>query len=631
MADMIGIGTGALRAYQRALQVVSHNVSNANTEGYSRQRLELTSQTPHLAGSSYIGNGVKIDTISRVYDQFLVDQVRTYSASASHAEIFAKNAGLVDDMLADPDIGLAPAMDDFFAEMQTVSNDPSSLPARQSLFSQAESLVDRFEYLNQRFEDLRNQTARQMNFSVSEINGLASQIADVNKTISLTPRDAQPNDLLDKRDLLLNKLAGKVAITTVQQDNGAVNVFFGKGQMLVFNQDAHALTLSSNQYDIKRMEVSVTPAGAAPVQVSGQVTGGELGALLDFRNQVLDGSQNSLGILAIGFADTLNDQQRLGQDLNGGLGKDFFNVAALETRTNVLNAGTAVVGATLTDETQLTNDEYELSYSLATGYSLTRLSDGNVNTFAALPATTNHGFSLNIASGAIADGDRFLVRPGRRGANDLSINITSPTEIAAAAPVRTGADIINNTGNGTITPAVVTDTSSLVPYPGWGGINMTYNAGVITYAGAAAGSFAYTDGQAVTINGMSFTINGSLANGDTFNIEENVGGVGDNRNALLMSDLQNQKFMDGASASYNDFYGAIVADVGIVTRQSQLTEVSQQKLLEQAVDARDSLSGVNLDEEAANLVKFQQAYQAASQVVVAANSMFQSLLSAIRG
>ncbi len=631
MADMIGIGTGALRAYQRALQVVSHNVSNVNTEGYSRQRLELTTQTPQHAGNSFIGSGVRVGSISRVYDQFLVDQVRTYSASASHAEVYAKNAGLIDDMLADPDIGLAPAMDDFFAAMQAVSNDPASLPARQSLFSQAETLVDRFEYLNQRFEDFRNQSTREMSFSVSEINGLANQIADINKTISLTPMDAQPNDLLDKRDVLLNELAEKVAITTVQQENGAVNVFFGKGQLLVFNQDAHELTLTANQFDIKRMEVSVIPTGGTPVQVSNQVTGGELGALLDFRNQVLDPSQNSLGVMAIGFADTFNQQQRLGQDLNGNLGTDFFNVAALETRTHGSNTGTAVIGATLTDEGQLSNDEYELSYSLATGYNLTRLSDGTVNTYAALPATTNYGFSLDIASGAVADGDRFLIRPGRRGANDLGMNITSPTEIAAAAPVRTAADNINNSGNGRITPAVVSDTTSLAPYPGWGGINMTFNAGVITYAGAAAGSFAYTDGQAVTINGISFTINGALADGDTFSIEENTGGVGDNRNALLMSSLQNQKFMDNASASYNDFYGAIVADVGIATRQSQLTEVSQQKLLEQAVDARDGLSGVNLDEEAANLVKFQQAYQAASQVIVTANTMFQSLLSAIRG
>ena len=631
MADMVSIGTGALRAYQRALQVVSHNVSNANTEGYSRQRLELTTQTPQFAGSSYIGSGVKVDTISRVYDQFLADQVRTYSASASHATMYAKNASLVDDMLADPDIGLAPAMDDFFAEIQAVANDPSSLPARQSMFSQAETLVDRFGYLNQRFEDVRGQLSREMNFTVTEINSLAKQIADINKTISLTPSDVAPNDLLDKRDVLLNELSQKVAITTVEQDNGAINVFFGKGQMLVFNQDAHQISLTPNQYDIKREEVSVTPGGSGPVEVSNQVTGGELGALLDFRNQVLDQSQNALGVLAIGFADTFNIQQRLGQDLNGNLGSNMFNVAALETRVNSNNTGTAVMDATLTNVGQLSGDEYELSYSIATGYTLTRQSDGTATNYAALPASTAYGFSLDIASGAIADGDRFLIRPGRRGANDLSMSITSATEIAAAAPVRSSADIINNAGNGTITPPVVTDTSSLAPFPGWGGITMTYNAGTITYAGAAAGSFAYVDGQSVTINDISFTINGSLANGDTFTIEENTNGVGDNRNALLMADLQNQEFMDNGTASYNDFYGAIVADVGVVTRQSQLTEVSQEKLLEQAVDARDSLSGVNLDEEAANLVKFQQAYQAASQVIVASNNMFQSLLAALRG
>ena len=631
MADMVGIGIGALRTYQRALQVVSHNVANSNTEGYSRQRIGLTTQPPQFTGASYIGSGVRVESISRVYDQFLVDQVRIHSASASHAEVYAKNAELVDDMLADPDIGLAPALDSFFAEMQAVANDPASLPARQSLFSQAETLVDRFEYLNQRFEDFRGQLTQQLNYSVAEINGLATQIADLNKTISLAAGNGQPNDLLDKRDVLLNQLAEKVSITTVPQDNGAINVFFGKGQMLVFNQDAHQLALTPNQYDIKRMEVSVNPSGAGPIEVSNQVSGGELGALMDFRSQVLDDAQNSLGVLAIGFSDTFNTQQRLGQDLNGNLGSNFFNVAGLEARVNSNNSGTAVIGATLTNVGQLANDEYELNYSIATGYTLTRQSDGAVTNYAAVPATTPYGFSLDIASGVIADGDRFLVRPGRRGANDLSINITSPTEIAAAAPVRTSADIINNGGNGTITPPVVSDTSSLAPFPGWGGINMTYNAGTINYTGAASGSFAYADGQPVTINGVTFTINGTLANGDTFSIEENTGGVGDNRNALLLSNLQNQKFMDNASASYNEFYGALVADVGIATRQAQLTERSQEKLLEQAVDERDGLSGVNLDEEAANLVKYQQAYQASSQLVVTANEVFQSLLAAIRG
>lgn len=652
MPSMLGIGVSGLLAYQRSLQTVSHNVANANTEGYSRQRVELGTQVPSYQGGSFIGSGVKMLSVERVYDGFLANQVRTYTSSAAHAEVYETHASFIDEMLADPEVGMSPAINGFFAELQDVANDPSSIPARQSMFTNAETMVDRFAYLNQRMEDIRGQVNQQMDNVVSEINGLAVSIAEFNKNVSLSPGTNPPNDLLDQRDVLLNKLAEKVSITVVEQDNGAVNVFFGKGQLLVVNFDANQLKAERNEFDVREVQISIERGAGNWDDVSNQISGGHMGSLFDFREQILNNTQNSLGVLSIGLADSFNTQHKLGQDLNGNLGKDFFNVPGLEVLTSsdndVSGPFNAQVASTMTDPSKLTGDEYLLSYSSATGYSIKNQSSGLIENIGAalnydpsngVPAAgfQNYGFSLSLASGAPQDGDRFLIRPGRRGAQDLSLNITSATEIAAAAPVRTSANIIANTGNGVITPGVVTDTANFQasPLPPLSSdIVMQFDGANFNVTGPAPWngmSFAYNDSTEVTaLPGLKFTISGTPAVGDEFTIESNTNGVGDNRNALLMSELQNQTLMTDGTATYIDYYGGVVADVGILTNQAQLTKGAQGNLLSQAVDARDSLSGVNLDEEAANLIKFQQAYQAASQVIVASNEMFQSLLNALR-
>jgi len=656
MADMLGIGVSGLMAYQRSLQTVSQNVANANTEGYSRQRVELGTQLPVFYGGSYLGSGVQVKSVERVYDDFLINQVRTYSASASYASVYEGNASQIDGILADPEIGMGPVINDFFSELQAVANDPAAIPPRQSMFTQAETLVDRFAYINQRMEDTRGQLNQQMTSVVSEINGYAEAIAGMNRSIVLAPGNNPPNDLLDQRDTLLNNLSEKIAISTVEQDNGAINVFFGKGQLLVVNLDANVLRVDRSEFDVRDINISMATGGGNWNDISSQISGGQLGALSDFRTQVLTETQNSLGALAIGFADTFNAQQRLGQDLNGKLGIDFFNVPGLEILPSVNNDTSAPFNAqvttALTDSSKLTGDEYLFSYSSATGYSITRQSDGfseaigptlNYDPAANIPSAAfqDYGFSLSLASGAPQDGDTFLIRPGRRGSQDLSMNISSPAEIAAAAPVRTSVNILSNTGSGVISPGVVTDASNFQGSPlpplasdivmQYDGANINVVSGPAPWNGL---SFAYNDGAEVTaLPGLKFTVSGVLSAGpppDEFRFESNTGGVGDNRNALLLSDLQNQRLMSDGTASYTDYYGGVVADVGILTRQAQLSSSAQDNLLAQAVNSRDALSGVNLDEEAANLLKFQQAYQAASQVIVAANSMFQSLLSALR-
>ena len=635
-SGMLGVGISGLLAYQRSLQTVSHNIANANTEGYNRQRVELGTQLPQRVGPNFIGNGVTIEGVSRVYDSFLTNQVRTYTASYNQADIYAQHAGMIDELLADPKVGLMPTIEGFFSAVQGVANDPSAIPARQALVTQGETLVDRFKYLDKRYEDLRSQVNQQLNGNVAEINSFAKAIASVNREFVLSPNGLPPNDLLDSRDILLNKLSERVSITTLLQDNGAIDVFMGKGQILVLNFDANELVITKNKYDISQSEVSINSGIGGNLEISDFISGGKLGGLIDFRNNVLAPAHNSIGTLAIGLAESFNAQHKLGQDLNGNIGAGFFTDSSLQVLPGLGSPSTVTAG--LADIRQLTKDDYVLRFDGGNNYSLIRSSDKklfSINTGGTSPYTTvaMDGFNLTITAGAVV-GDSYLIRPGKTGATQLDVNITSAREVASGSPIRTQKSI-GNIGSGQISPGSTTNTSTL-PLAG-GGITLTYNAGNITIAGASPASVPYVNGGTILLNnpgdgtGIEVMISGMPSNGDTFNIGNNSNGVGDNRNALLLGKLQTQRILDGGNASYDEFYGGMVADVGIKTNQARVTNESQLRLLDQARNSRDALSGVNLDEEAANLVKFQQAYQAASQIIVTTNSMFQSLLAALRG
>src|SRR3569833_4184376 len=144
---LLNVGLSGLLATQRALTVTGHNISNANTEGYSRQRVDLTSRLPQLYGSSYVGNGVDVGAVSRIYDNFLIEQVRRSTAASASSDTFSDYVGRIDNLLANPDAGEGTALQGLFNSMNQVSTDPSSQPARQLLQSSANSLVDRIKYV----------------------------------------------------------------------------------------------------------------------------------------------------------------------------------------------------------------------------------------------------------------------------------------------------------------------------------------------------------------------------------------------------------------------------------------------------------------------------------------------------
>ncbi len=645
-AGLLGAGISGLLSFQRALTTISHNIANANTEGYSRQRVELSTRPPQRAASGYLGQGVKVDDIRRMVSEFANAQIQSSTSSYKHLRAFYDLSSQVDNMLADQQTGLAPTLQGFFEAMQDVADDPVSLPARQVLLSEAGSLVNRFRFLDQRLESMNQDINSQLRNIVSDVNSYARAIADINRDISMVYGNGTgqlPNDLLDRREQLVRELAEQVSVTTVLQDNGALNVFIGNGQTLVVGDKAQSIAVVNNQYDAAKLEVGYV-ASVGTISISNQLSGGKLGGVLEFRSRVVESSENALGRVALGLARTFNDQNRLGADLDGALGGYFFNdidQSSPRVLPNTNNGGAPVadISVSVTDVSALTVSDYRLDYDGAS-FVLTRISDNTVVTSLAAGAFTGgapltaDGISLSYNSGGFTVGDNFLVQPTARAARDIDLRISNPSEVAAAAPIRSSANI-NNIGSGGISAGSVVG-----PPPTNADLQQTVTitftspttydiTGVGVGLPSVGNVYDPNTGATLNVNGWTADLTGAPANGDQFVMAANTNGVSDNRNALLLSGLQSAaSFLGGAN--FQSVYGQLVANVGVVTREADVTSNAQKILLDQSMAQRESVSGVNLDEEAANLVRYQQAYQAAAQVISTANDLFDILLSAVR-
>lgn len=537
--NILSIGQSALTAAQVGISVTGHNIANAATPGYNRQVVVQGSALAQDFGAGFLGQGTQIETVRRVYNDFLGVQVQSAQASKSGLETYYAQMRQIDNLLADPDAGLSPVMQDFFASLHEVSADPSSIPARQAVLSTAEALAGRFQGMGARLREIEQGVNSQITTSVTLINSYGEQIAQLNDAIGRAQRSTgqPPNDLLDQRDQLVLDLNKEIKATVVKQDDGAYNIFIGNGQPLVMGNKASQLVATSAPTNPEKIEIGykTQSGGIVPVGDAG-FSGGRLGGLLEFRSKSLEPAQNALGRIGITLASEFNTQHAAGVDRNGTAGAAFFNVAPPVVNAHAANTGSGVVGATLADAGQLTTSDYMLRYD-GTQYSLTRLSDNT--TFSPVAnGDVVDGVQLSMA-GAPAAGDSFLIRPTVNGATAFSTLITDPAKLAAA---------------------------------------------------------------------------GSTA-------------AGDNSNVLALAGLQTRNLVAGDTTSFQGAYGQLVSQVGNKTRELEVTSVAAGGLLTEATQTLQSESGVNLDEEATNLLRYQQAYQAAAKVMDIASKLFDTLLS----
>ncbi len=641
-ASILSIGSSALSAAQAGLSTAAHNISNAATPGFSRQEIIQGNNIPLATGAGFMGQGVHVTTVRRIYSDFLARQVSDAQTSVSQLDSYHAQIAQLDNMLADPAAGLSPALQDFFSGVNALANNPADIASRQAMLSSGSALVSRLQSLQGHFDDVRNGVAAQMNASVVSINGYAAQIAQINDAIAKAETSGGghiANDLRDQRDLLITDLNKEIKATVVTQDDGAYNVFIGNGQPLVMGNQAAALVTMASPADPSRLEIGFQSGSVTMLQKSDTLTGGTLGGLLGFRDTSLDSAQSALGRIALGLAGTFNAQHRLGVDLSGNAGGDFFSIASPAVIPHSANTGSAAMTVAISDYGALTSSDYRLQFD-GSNYSITRLSDGTVQTASALPASMD-GLDFSLSSGAPAAGDSFLVRPTLNGAGSIGVAISDTRRIAAAAPISTRAPG-SNLGTGTISagsvdagylatplgaPVTLTYSAGSNSLSGFPSATVTVNNGgvVTTYAPGVPVNFVA--GAAISVNGMNFTLSGNPADGDQFSIQRNTGGTGDNRNALSLAALQIGNTLGGGTASYQSAYAQLISQVGNKTRDVEVGSQTQGKLLEQANASQQAVSGVNLDEEASSLLRYQQAYQAAGKVMQIASEMFDTLLS----
>ena len=625
MAGAFDIGVSALVANQRQLSTASHNIANVNTDGYTRQRVELAQRPPQFVGVGYLGKGVDVSTISRTANEFLSTQVRNNTAGEAKMSLFVDLASQVDALVGDGTFG--PALDRFFQSLQDVNNDPSSTPARQVLLTAAKSLTDRFHDLDSRFGVLNSNINEDLGQRVNELNSLAGSLASLNRDIVQALGVAQgqpPNDLLDQRDTLLKKLSKLVNINTLQQQDGAVNVFIGNGQLLVAGGTNATFAAVPNPLDGSRSEVALK-SGATTTIVSDAITSGELGGLLQFRDEILDPSRNATGRLAAALNYSVNAQHRAGMDLTGQLGGDLFAIGSPVVNAAPTNGGAVAVAIDPTNLGALTDSDYSLSFN-GTNFTLTRATDGVQQTLTGAGPFSVDGLTIT-SSGAPVAGDQYLLQPTRSLARNLTLKVNDPLKLAIANPVKTSAALTNISAAKIAPPQIldVTDPNLLVA------TQIVFNNPPTTYQVNGAGPLIpFTSGNNIDLNGWRVQINGSPAPGDTFNVNANTNGRGDNANGLALSALRTQKILVGGTASLQEGYGQLVSRTGARAQTAEISRGALKVQRENAEAARDAVAGVNMDEEAANLVKFQQAYQAAAHVIQIANQTFQSLLDAVR-
>lgn len=629
MSSMLSTGISGLRAFQTALDTTSHNISNSATPGFSRQSVTLTESPPQFTGGGWIGLGVDTKTVTRAYSDLVAAQVRSSSSAKSQWDSYSSMADEINNMLGDSTTGISNSLQSFFNAFQSVANSPASSSERQVLLSQAQTLVNQLQSYGTRLNDLDKQVNGQLNSEATTISGLAQSIADLNtQIVAVSGRGGDPpNDMLDQRDALIDQLSTHINVSTVKQADGSVNVFVGTGQSLVVGTVASKLVATPSTFDVSRSNLSLQ-IGGSTTDVTVALTGGTTGGLLSFRSQALDPAKNALGQVAVTLSKMVNDQQNAGMDLRGALGANMFAVGNVDALASSANAGNAVPSVTRADVSAMTAKNYILSYDgsawalrdEASGASISMTGAGTVGS----PFIAD-GLSISL-SGTPAAGDRYLIRPTSAAVAGMKVTLTDPNGVAAAAPI-IAAPNTANTGTAQITQGVVVNAAnaqlrSTVNIQFLSPTTYTTDGGVTTNT--------YTSGQPISLNGWQVVISGTPATGDRFSVKDNAGGTGDNRNASLLGNLLNKGYLSAGKTSVNDLVGQWVADIGVKTNQAQANLSIQSALYEDNLSAQQSVSGVNLDEEAANILRYQQAYAAAAQVIKASSELFDTLIAAFR-
>ncbi|MDZ4325903.1 MULTISPECIES: flagellar hook-associated protein FlgK [Pseudomonas] len=680
--SLLNIGMSGLAAGQSSLMTTGNNIANVDTAGYSRQQTVQGTKASQQFGNVFIGTGTTLADVRRVYNSYLDSQLRTATSLNSEASAYQAQATPLDATLSDTNTGLTGVLQKFFTSMQGVATSATDDTSRQSVVTAAQSLASRFNSIAKQLNDQNTNLNGSLSDMASQVNKLATSIANLNQKISeLSTGSSQPNDLLDSRNEAVRQLSSLVGAQVVEHGN-SYDIYVGSGQPLVLGNTTNTLETVPSKDDPSRMALQMN-RGSSTIDITSVVSGGEIGGLLSYRKEVLDPSLNELGRVALVVADQMNSQQAQGIDKNGDFGAAIFNninSAALISQRSIGQAGNSAgsgnLDVTIKDTGKLTTSDYQVTFTSATNYTVTRSDGTAMGAFSTTttPAPVIDGFSLSLNGGALSAGDSFKVTPTRGAASSIQAVLTDPKKIAAAAPL-TGATSANNTGTYTqptlsstldiynptsqaeMQTALKYSTPVKLVFGAASGGSQSYN--MVDAKGNSIGTGTIVPGQSNTLNlkvGMvdstgapimdntvvpavqkTFTVQtkvgGTPTTGESFTINLTGAASSDNRNAQALAGLQTKQTVDTGSASkgisLTDAYGKLVTNVGTKAAQGKSDSDATTAILANAKGARDSVSGVDLDEETGNLVKYQQYYTASSQIIKAAQEIFSTLINSL--
>ncbi|NVK03038.1 MAG: flagellar hook-associated protein FlgK [Oceanospirillaceae bacterium] len=672
-SGLLSIGTQALNANSTALAYTGQNISNVNTEGYSRQRVNFATQEPPILG-------VAINDIQRISDKFLVEQVWRDQSALSSSEQQAKKIELLDKLMVSDSTNLSAAMDNYFAALQGAVDDPLYIANRQLLLAEASALVSTFQDFDKRLTEQLSGLTSESRSIVSSVNSITTNIAQLNVRIaSLASSSQNYNSLLDERDQLTKELSSYISIDVISSDGGVTNsVLLANGEPLVTSGQAARLQIADGNPDPSQIQVQIV-RGNTRGDITGLLGEGELGGLFSYRDEILQPARNEVGRLALVFSQTMNEQHRKGIDLNGLMGQDLFTPITLgQVSADATNATTGVsTSLTYYDVGQLTASDYEVEITGLDTFRIKRLSDGQIITSSQMDdlsvvdevgpqgafvvetsgqqrtlTLSLDGFTFKLNSGGDPKkGDLFLLQPTINGSRSMGLAISNPSALALASPLRvTPAD--SNDGNAEVELIEILDgknTSALRPgqldrpveivFNGGSSDAPTFNVYDMTDPDNPSlidglENLEYVSGEPIVftdLNGNDLyqvTLRNLPKAGDRFLIEYNTDGVSDNTNVLAMANLQVSETVNGFS--YQNAYGQLLAKVGTQANVVKVSLMANQSVLASSENALESVRGVNLDEEAAKLIQYQQAYTASTRLITAYQDIFDSLISAVR-
>lgn len=680
MSNLISIGLSGLNASQAALSVTSNNIANAGTAGYSRQQAIQHAGPVQNIGAGFLGTGTTISDVRRIYSAYLDNQLQTATSLQADAVAYQDQITAVDKLLADRDTGISSVLTAFFSALQTAAAKPSDVASRQLLLTQAQTLSNRFNSVSSQLSQQNEVINSQLDTLAGQVNKLTASIAEYNKQITeLSASGNTPNSLLDARSEAVRQLNELVGVT-VQERDGNYDVYLGTGQSLVTGYRANTLSVAPGAADKSQYGLQVNYENFSS-DVTSVVSGGQIGGLLRYRSDVLIPSMNELGRVALVVADSINSQLGQGLDINGQFGSGLFSsinsataIAQRSLASSNNSAGSGNLDVTIADSGALTTYDYEVKFTSGTQYSVRRSDGTDMGSFDlnADPAPVIDGFSLKLKGGNLAAGDSFKVIPTRAAAGSISTVLTDANKLAFAGPISATAGS-GNGGTGTIAQPVLGDNLDIYGGADTALIQKSIRDSMpvrVVFQAASDGSQGYavfdakgtqigtgsivpgqdnelaiavpmldsagnpiigSDGQPRSFT-VNTTIGGNPTANDSFTLSFNADGKSDNRNANALLGLQTKSTVgtgSGGGISFTSAYASLVERVGAKASQAGIDSTATEAVLKSARESRSAVSGVNLDDEAASLVKFQHYYTASSQIIKTAQETFSTLINAL--